>query len=528
MSTRAETIPVRLVPDESDIALENVSIGKDILELITGAMYVNPLDVYREYVQNAADALEQAGNFSGRIDIEIDIDRRAAIIRDNGTGVPNRRFADCMASIGASTKRGTGARGFRGIGRLSGLGYCRELIFRSCTSNDRHVFEITWDGIKFREILRDAQYQADLPQVIRDVTTLRKVKQDQPGEQYFEVELRGVARYQNDVLLNADLVRDYLSQVAPVPFHPDFAFTRQIHAVLAEHKINCDFELIIRETGAGETREEQVYRPHRTSFELSPFKSGQLSEIRFIEIPSIDEGIDAIAWIAGHEYYGAIPANQLIRGLRFRTGNIQIGSHDVAAEWFPESRFNSWVVGEVHVLNRRIVPNGRRDNFEVNAHLGNLQSNLMPELKAVAQRCRRESAKRQFLRRFEGLEAEIQEDIRLLNGGSISKRQELRFGKEVDRKLHDLEQRAANRNYGLHDTLEQRAQALREQLDELRNRRKDDDDPLNVVPYAKRLAFQEVLELVYLTANNKTVANAMVEKLVKQLADKYGATNEYK
>jgi len=28
---------------------ENVSIGKDILELLAGAMYVDPLNVYREY-----------------------------------------------------------------------------------------------------------------------------------------------------------------------------------------------------------------------------------------------------------------------------------------------------------------------------------------------------------------------------------------------------------------------------------------------------------------------------------------------
>ena len=36
-----------------------VEIGKDILELLTGAMYVDPLTIYREYVQNAADAIDE-------------------------------------------------------------------------------------------------------------------------------------------------------------------------------------------------------------------------------------------------------------------------------------------------------------------------------------------------------------------------------------------------------------------------------------------------------------------------------------
>ena len=30
-------------------------IGKDVLELVSSAMYINPMTVYREYVQNVAD-----------------------------------------------------------------------------------------------------------------------------------------------------------------------------------------------------------------------------------------------------------------------------------------------------------------------------------------------------------------------------------------------------------------------------------------------------------------------------------------
>ena len=38
----------------------DITIGPDILELLSSAMYVDPMTIYREYVQNAADAVDAA------------------------------------------------------------------------------------------------------------------------------------------------------------------------------------------------------------------------------------------------------------------------------------------------------------------------------------------------------------------------------------------------------------------------------------------------------------------------------------
>ena len=43
---------------------------------------------------------------------------------------------------------------------------------------------------------------------------------------------------------------------------------------------------------------------------------------------------------------------------------------------YASARFNAWIIGEVHVLNRKIVPNGRRDHFEQTTAFENLQSNI--------------------------------------------------------------------------------------------------------------------------------------------------------
>ena len=40
--------------------LPEIVIGKDVLELVSSAMYIDPMTVYREYIQNAADAVDAA------------------------------------------------------------------------------------------------------------------------------------------------------------------------------------------------------------------------------------------------------------------------------------------------------------------------------------------------------------------------------------------------------------------------------------------------------------------------------------
>src|SRR5205823_8116155 len=79
---------------------ELVVVGKDVLELLSSAMYVDPLTIYREYIQNASDAIDEAereGLYSDgarpRISIWINPRERAIKIIDNGAGVSANVFA---------------------------------------------------------------------------------------------------------------------------------------------------------------------------------------------------------------------------------------------------------------------------------------------------------------------------------------------------------------------------------------------------------------------------------------------------
>lgn len=73
--------------------LMNVEIGKYALESLTIGMYSEPKIVYREYIQNSVDSLEEAvadgliEEQGMRIDIIVDVENSKISIRDNGMGV---------------------------------------------------------------------------------------------------------------------------------------------------------------------------------------------------------------------------------------------------------------------------------------------------------------------------------------------------------------------------------------------------------------------------------------------------------
>jgi len=107
-----------------------IFVGKDVLELLSSSMYIDPLSMYREYIQNSADAYDfvrecESSEVVGKVDIRIEPQARRIIITDFGYGLDEQTFYQRLTAIGGSKKRGTAARGFRGVGRLAGLAYSR-------------------------------------------------------------------------------------------------------------------------------------------------------------------------------------------------------------------------------------------------------------------------------------------------------------------------------------------------------------------------------------------------------------------
>jgi len=381
--------PPAALPLECDMR-----VSKDIFELLSIAMYPDPLALYREYIQNAADAVEQgiregiySARKSPRIDVVIDVDKRNIKIRDNGVGISNRDFVGILTALGGSAKRGANARGFRGVGRLAGLGFCQELVMSSKSVSDSQVYRLTWDCKKLKQLLRDPQCKEDLNGVARQIVKLIHLPA-KGDEHFFEVELRNVVRFRNDLLLNEAEVSSYLSQVAPVPFSPMFRFGEELNAQLTSQAALQTFCVFIN------SGKEPLFRPFQDEFDVRKGLKDKFSSVDFFPIEGVSGDRDAFGWILHHSYLGAIPDRLGIKGLRLRSGNIQVGDAKLFEEAFIESRFNSWSVGELHTTSNNLLPNGRRDALEFNIHAQNLFTKLQPLTKQIATKCRVSSAAR--------------------------------------------------------------------------------------------------------------------------------------
>src|SRR5216683_3775184 len=155
-------------------------VGKDILELLSTSMYIDPMSMYREYIQNSADAVDLAQSAGllhgpGRVEIRMDQSTRTVFIRDNGSGLGKEHFVQQLTALGGSKKRGTRARGFRGVGRLAGLAFCQELIFRSRQDGEGTIHELRWDSREVRSLLRSAENSSDLGELVAKTIQTREV-----------------------------------------------------------------------------------------------------------------------------------------------------------------------------------------------------------------------------------------------------------------------------------------------------------------------------------------------------------------
>jgi hypothetical protein len=496
-----------------------IIIGKDIMELLSNSMYVEPMSIYREYIQNAADAIDEAraqdilqGDEPGCVTINLDVPARSLTIRDNGTGIAARDFLPKLTAFGASSKRGSTARGFRGVGRLAGLGYCQQVVFRAQSLGENTVSELRWDCRKLKAILRSNDFKGDLAELVHETVTYRIIASTEVSKHFFEVELQGIVRHKNDALLDADVIYAYLSQVAPVPFAPDFSYGEAIKARLAPYVALGNLHIQVSDLP------EPVYRPHRNTLEIRAGAVDAFTDLEFLEVPGDTTNLAVVGWILHHGYLGAIPPRVGVGGLRFRSGNIQVGSSNILEEIFPEPRFNAWSVGELHVLDPQLMPNGRRDHFEQNIHFHNVVNRVSPIARTITHRARISSIHRKCLRDIELQRDAAREKLTIIKQGSLGRAERERFAHDI-RKCLDLMEHLASRTFltGKEQRTAQGSIArLRDDLEKLL--------AANPVPSslaklskAKRETYQSMFAMIYECAPNQNIAKAIVDRMLRRL-----------
>lgn len=348
----------------------DIEIGKFTLESLTTGMYSEPESCYREYIQNAVDSLDSAlvegilQSLDFRIEIIVDGSRQEISIKDNGTGIKKQLVRKTLLDIGNSTKLHTNNRGFRGIGRLGGLSYCKKLSFCTTSFGEKEKTLVTFDCEKLKKMLIPGQStEHNLQNVIEAVTEI-SVMQEQKSAHYFIVKMEGVDDISS--LLDVDDVKDYISQVAPVPFTERFYWGKQIKEKLSEVGIAiAEYPVFI-----GESFESlsQVYKPYKNSFEANSragVSKDEVLSLSFFRINNGNQQLMAYGWYANTDFSGTL-VDERISGVRMRQGNILIGNQGSLAPYYKERRFNGWAIGEVYVISSDLIPNARRDDFEKN------------------------------------------------------------------------------------------------------------------------------------------------------------------
>ncbi|MEQ9102241.1 MAG: ATP-binding protein [Imperialibacter sp.] len=348
-------------------------IGKDVIESLTMGMYEDSRFIYREYVQNSADQIDLAvetgllnSHEEGYIDIEISKNEGVVSIKDNATGIKKERAAELLKDIAMSSKDRTKNKGFRGIGRLGGLGYCHKLVFVTSFKGEDCKTILTWNSKLLREIINDRSKQQDASSVIDEVTTV-EYQDCSSDEHFFEVTLIGV---NNELLLEKAHIEEYLSMVAPVPFDKGFIYSNEIikSAADAGHQIDV-YNVFVNH--------DQVFKAY-TSTIYSGDGNNRKRSSEVIDIQSFEIDNSVWGWYSISDNLTVqIPAKaNVARGIRLRKGNIQIGDDSTLAKFFAEERFNYYFFGEIHVFDKNLIPNARRDYFIENDNLKALEENL--------------------------------------------------------------------------------------------------------------------------------------------------------
>lgn len=377
------------------MSAQEIVIGKYTLESLTTGMYSDPFTIYREYIQNATDSIDDAvkqhmlKKEEGIIHITVDKKYRIISIRDNGAGINSQRVYKILGDIGNSEKDYRESRGFRGIGRLGGLGYCEKLIFITKSGDDNKRSTITWDCRKLKELLQPGKYKNyDLLRVIREVTT-EDYELENNEDHYFEVKMINI-NPQFEELIDEDKVKYYLSTVTPVPFdHQKFIYAQEIKEyLLSRNKIIEEYNIFLNDSPNPICK---MYKKNfRTGQQEKNRRDDSIQDIEFFDAHSSDGKLLYSGWHAITNFYGSVQ-DEYMRGIRLRKGNILIGDENTFSQFFPVEKdlAHRWFIGEVYIYDDNIILNARRDNFEKTREFNIVSSKLTEKADELNRKYRR-------------------------------------------------------------------------------------------------------------------------------------------
>jgi molecular chaperone HtpG len=340
--------------------------GKHLVQILMFSMYNDQRIIYREYIQNAYDAINRAVKDGilqtvkdGFVQVKIDEYNRNVTITDNGCGIPSDQVEPTLLDIADSKKDGIKTAGQYGIGRLAGAGYCQWLRFKTSAQGENVATTISFDVDFANRLINDSRNLYSATEIIDAITTIERVPEVEDSH-YFSVELEGVySEYKN--LLSPKDVIDYLREVAPIDYAPEFK-----RSLLNPSLLGCDdmsFQQLYKQVGCVKVSvndEDDIRKRYGLRIEGTDDK---IEFLDFFKVENDSRDLLAWGWYAVTPFTRQIPIQDYSRGIRLRKHNIQIGYSDTLNKYFGETRSNYYFYGEIFVVHPNLRPNSDRSGL---------------------------------------------------------------------------------------------------------------------------------------------------------------------
>jgi molecular chaperone HtpG len=424
---------------------DKVIIGVNILETLTTGMYRDAKVIYREYIQNACDQIDEAV-FLGLYErqdgnIEIFTDADSISIEDNATGIPAEQFKEILYSIGESKKTAGRNRGFRGIGHWCGFAHCETLVFIAKAAGESVESIMTCNAAKMRSMMLEHRLKVieySIDDVLSCTTEFSTNEVTNTNTHYFKVVMKGVTDAKDEIC-NHQFVKDYLSFIIPVGYATEFRFKKQIHEYANEIGQSIT-EYNVRING------EPVRKQYKPTFTTRGKGDDEIKGIRFKNFNYDNGNLMAWMWFGVSSFKAQmIPANKM-RGIRLRSMNIQVGDESALQRLFDESHGRGlyYYIGEVFAVSNDLLPDSQRDYFESGEARTQferlLYSFFNDELKSIYYAGSKVNSAFDKIDKAEQLESEISQAV--ASGKAVSEEQQaklVRAKKEAESAANELE-----------------------------------------------------------------------------------------
>lgn len=428
--------------------------------ILSEDLYPRKLEIIREYIQNASDALDDfikvAEYLQDRSEpqIKISIQGRSLLIFDNGIGMDEEEIAK-LKRIAYSEKRMGEEAGYKGIGRLAGIAVANKLKISSTSYGDPKLYHFEFRARDMRQDISESKkrgVQESATKVINRHTEMWFTDID-PDEHYTLVELRDIHE-SHDELLEPEQLMEYIGDIAPVDFPPEehFSFGPLITENLFVNVPDYSPKSIFL-SGPGFDR-QHIYKPYTNEMLLAK------PEFKVIRNPDNPSDLLAYYWYApkGQQILGKVrPVGRIfsiegrsvkekyrLAGLVYKLFGFTIGDRTLPERtlWTTTPQRARWYTGEIHIIDKSILPTTDRSNFVENESRAQFFSaaesipvDLNREAEQIANNRKAHTESQKFKERF-------QLHQQRLNAGQIESGQLKNIREDISEGLETLKKRA--------------------------------------------------------------------------------------